>query len=225
MIFKKNVILISLLIIAVYFAMRDYRQSDIHQFQLYEWEDSFEYDSKSEWQKLKNIETITETTLELDQIASFHNCIDKFQYSNTTMCGSVKIDNDILNMWEWRVYAKQLNVSYEEMVLMMAISIHETQMFTSYKFETKNNLGGITCNKRNIVISCDDGFSVYDNVYDGIYDIMYLLKTHYINKGLDTINKIQTVYAPIGATNDPENLNNNWIRKVTQYYKMLLQDA
>lgn len=47
------------------------------------------------------------------------------------------------------------------------------------------------------------------------------LKTGYGDEGLDTIGEIAGKWAPRGAGNDPTDLNANWPRNVSQYYREL----
>lgn len=44
------------------------------------------------------------------------------------------------------------------------------------------------------------------------------LADNYIGKGLKTINDIQTKWAPLGAANDPANLNSSWRKNVKKFY-------
>lgn len=47
------------------------------------------------------------------------------------------------------------------------------------------------------------------------------LRTNYLDKGLRTIPQIGSKYAPAGADNDPTNLNSNWVRNVSKFYREL----
>lgn len=47
------------------------------------------------------------------------------------------------------------------------------------------------------------------------------LADNYFGQGLTTIPEIGAKYAPIGAGNDPTNLNSNWSRSVTKFYNEL----
>jgi hypothetical protein len=53
---------------------------------------------------------------------------------------------------------------------------------------------------------------------DNIATVARGLSTGYLAKGRDTIPAIQSVWAPVGASNDPGNLNSNWLRVVTSVY-------
>ena len=96
--------------------------------------------------------------------------------------------------------------------LAVAISMHETGKYTSVAFNDNNNVGG---NFRN------GNLMTFSNLDDGIDFFISNLKTKYIDLGLDTIEEISVKYAPIGADNDPNNLNQYWVSGVTRYYKEL----
>lgn len=96
--------------------------------------------------------------------------------------------------------------------LAVAISMHETGKYTSVAFNDNNNVGG---NFRN------GSLMVFEDLDKGIDFFVNNLKTKYIDLGLDTIEEISVKYAPIGADNDPNNLNQYWVSGVTKYYKEL----
>ena len=94
----------------------------------------------------------------------------------------------------------------------VAISKHETGVYTSKAFKELNNVGGMMCN---------DGLKEYATLEEGIEAFVKNLKYNYIDEGLDTIEKIQPKYCPIGAKNDPNGLNKYWVSGVTKYYNEL----
>ena len=47
------------------------------------------------------------------------------------------------------------------------------------------------------------------------------LRNGYLNEGRTSISGIQEKWAPVGAGNDPTNLNSNWTTNVTRWYKEL----
>lgn len=96
--------------------------------------------------------------------------------------------------------------------LAVAISMHETGKYTSVAFNDNNNVGG---NFRN------GSLMVFEDLDKGIDFFISNLKNNYIDMGLDTIEEISVKYAPIGADNDPNNLNQYWVSGVTKYYKEL----
>lgn len=98
--------------------------------------------------------------------------------------------------------------------LAVAISMHETWDYTSYIFKHQNNVGGMWNGIKG-------EFYSYDTLDDGIDAYISNLKTNYYDEGRTTIETIQPKYAPIGATNDPNDLNSNWLPGVTRRYKEL----
>lgn len=66
-----------------------------------------------------------------------------------------------------------------------------------------------------------NGLMTFNSLEEGIDAMASNLKRLYFDQGLDTIEKIQKKYAPIGASNDPTGLNNHWVNGVTKYYNML----
>ncbi len=53
---------------------------------------------------------------------------------------------------------------------------------------------------------------------DNIATVAASLATRYIGRGRDTLAEIQPIWAPLGATNDPTNLNSNWLTAVSGTY-------
>ena len=98
--------------------------------------------------------------------------------------------------------------------LAIAISMHETWDYTSYIFKHQNNVGGLWNGMKG-------EFYSYESLDAGIEAYISNLKTNYYDEGRTTIETIQPKYAPIGATNDPNDLNSNWIPGVTRRYKEL----
>lgn len=98
--------------------------------------------------------------------------------------------------------------------LAIAISKHETWDYTSYIFKHQNNVGGMWNGMKG-------EFYSYDTLDEGIEAYISNLKNNYYDEGRTTIETIQPKYAPIGANNDPNDLNSNWIPGVTRRYKEL----
>lgn len=98
--------------------------------------------------------------------------------------------------------------------LAVAISMHETWDYTSYIFKHQNNVGGMWNGMKG-------EFYSYDTLDDSIDAYISNLKTNYYDEGRTTIETIQPKYAPIGAKNDPNDLNSNWLPGVTRRYKEL----
>lgn len=78
---------------------------------------------------------------------------------------------------------------------------------TSKAAKNKYNFGGIMGK---------GGLRTYNSAEEGIEAVAKLLATdRYKGK---TIAQIGAIYAPIGAKNDPNNLNSNWVNGVTKFY-------
>lgn len=116
------------------------------------------------------------------------------------------------------IYNESINqgLSKKQALLVVSISQHETGYWKSSAFIDKHNFGGVMCNT---------GLRVYENYNDGLSHFVRLLKNYYFNLGLDTVEKIGAKYCPVGAANDPHNLNKNWVPSVTQFYNNYLQKA
>lgn len=98
--------------------------------------------------------------------------------------------------------------------LLAAISMWETGRGTSSMAKNKNNVGGMYDSKNKT-------FYTYGSIDEGIEAMARNLAKNYINQGLTTIPQIQQKYAPSGAANDPNGLNNNWVKGVTSIYNEL----
>lgn len=82
--------------------------------------------------------------------------------------------------------------------LIYAIARLESGNFTSELWYSKHNPGGITSGS---------GWASFSNDFEGILEMTRMIKYHYINKGLDTVDKISRVYCPSTAE--------DWSYKVT----------
>ncbi len=110
---------------------------------------------------------------------------------------------------------QELGLTKEQILISIAISKWETGNYTSNAFKNKNNVGGVMCNS---------GLREYESLDDGITHFLTNLENNYFNLGLDTLEKIQPKYCPVGAKNDPTGLNKNWLRGTSQMLKELLQN-
>lgn len=85
-----------------------------------------------------------------------------------------------------------------------------------------NNAGGITCGSASscgTTVSGGTKWRKFGSIEESIRYKAELLKRSYIDAGLYTIVKIQGKYAPIGASNDPNNVNSNWVKNIASYMK------
>lgn len=95
-------------------------------------------------------------------------------------------------------------------VLMVAIIALETGWGTSPAIVEHNNPAGLMDGK--LIIN-------YSTLDDGLKAQGRTLHHLIIDRGLTTIEKLKTAYAPDGAANDPNNLNKNWAPGVSSIVK------
>ncbi|WP_240458794.1 peptidoglycan DD-metalloendopeptidase family protein [Virgibacillus sp. Bac330] len=88
-------------------------------------------------------------------------------------------------------------------VLFGAIALHETAYGKSQAVVNKNNPGGL-------MNPNGSGLYRFSNLDEGLSAMANTLYNRIIVDGLVTIEKLGSVYAPIGADNDPNNLNVHW---------------
>ncbi|MBS4203658.1 peptidoglycan DD-metalloendopeptidase family protein [Bacillus sp. FJAT-49754] len=101
-------------------------------------------------------------------------------------------------------------------VLFAAVALHETGFGTSNAMVKKNNPGGL--------MDPTTGSSRlyhYASIEEGLGAMANTLYNRIIRDGLNTIDKLGSVYAPIGAANDPTGLNKHWVPNVTSIAKKL----
>lgn len=96
-------------------------------------------------------------------------------------------------------------------VLMAAIALHETGYGTSNAVVNKNNPGGLM----NPATGSRELYE-FATLEDGMRAMANTLHNRIIKDGLNTIEKLGNVYAPVGAANDPNGLNIHWIPNITQ---------
>ena len=111
-------------------------------------------------------------------------------------------------------YADKYGVEWQ---LAVAISKHETGNYTSYAFKTLNNVGGLM-----YWDGTKSALQSFNSLEKGIEKFISNLKYNYYDMGLDTIEEIQPKYAPVGAANDPNGLNQYWVKGVTNYYNSIV---
>ncbi|HDF9285775.1 TPA: glucosaminidase domain-containing protein, partial [Staphylococcus aureus] len=84
---------------------------------------------------------------------------------------------------------------------------------------------GENATRQNNPLSVMGSKSIHDSTYPTIEDGLNAgaknLYDVYISKGLDTPKKIGPKYAPVGASNDPNNMNARWIPTVEKIMKDL----
>ncbi|WP_430510710.1 peptidoglycan DD-metalloendopeptidase family protein [Gottfriedia solisilvae] len=95
-------------------------------------------------------------------------------------------------------------------VILGAIAFNETGRGKSKAVNEKNNPGGL-------MNPATGSLFVFATLDEGIDVMAKNLNKNYFSQGLVTIEQIGNKYAPIGASNDPTNLNANWIPNVTSF--------
>jgi flagellum-specific peptidoglycan hydrolase FlgJ len=96
--------------------------------------------------------------------------------------------------------------------LLAAVSIHETGNGSSNAARFKFNVAGMMGK---------NGLKSYSSVEESIFDMARNLKKNYLDQGRTTIAQIGAKYAPVGAVNDPNSLNNHWVKGVQHYFNTL----
>ncbi|OZU89038.1 hypothetical protein CIL03_08450 [Virgibacillus indicus] len=99
-------------------------------------------------------------------------------------------------------------------VLMLSISIHETARGTSDALIFRNNPGGL-------MNPDGSGLMTFSTLDEGIESMGHTLHNRIIVDGLITIEDLGSVYAPLGAENDPDGLNQYWVPNVLNFVEKL----
>lgn len=93
-------------------------------------------------------------------------------------------------------------------VLFAAISMNESTRGTSNAIVAYNNPGGLMNPKTGKLFR-------FGSLTEGLQSMGRTLYNRIRVDGLTTIEKLGGVYAPVGAANDPTNLNSHWVPTVT----------
>lgn len=94
-------------------------------------------------------------------------------------------------------------------VLLAGIASHETGYGTSSALVNKNNPGGVMDPETNWQV-----VKTFDTLEDGLDAMAKILHRMVIKEGRKTLEEIGSVYAPVGAENDPHNQNQYWVPNV-----------
>lgn len=105
--------------------------------------------------------------------------------------------------------AKKYNV---DPILMIAISIHETGWGKSPAVVDHNNPSGQMIGSTIIHFNTlEEGLDMTGQTLNNLWN----------ERGLNSIEKLGTAYAPIGASNDPTGLNANWVPATTKFVQQM----
>jgi cell wall-associated NlpC family hydrolase len=111
-------------------------------------------------------------------------------------------------------FAKIAKAKGIDPVIMAAIAFHETAYGTSNAVVNKNNPGGL-------MNPNGSGLFVFSSVDEGLESLGKTLHNRILKDGKNTIEKLGSVYAPVGAANDPTGLNNHWVPNITKIVQNL----
>lgn len=96
--------------------------------------------------------------------------------------------------------------------LMIAIAMQESELGTTGGGPPHNNPFGWACPP------CKH----FDSWSDSINHVTNRTQELYLSQGQDTISEIQQKWAPVGAANDPNNLNSDWYRGVSTFFNSIV---
>lgn len=102
-------------------------------------------------------------------------------------------------------------------IFLTAVIMHESACGTSKFARERNNVAGIYRNK---------GYCRFDSVDECIGFTAKLLGGKLYGSGRNnTIARVQAVYCPVGADNDPRGINKYWLNGVLKYMKTIFGDT
>lgn len=140
--------------------------------------------SKNVIELQKELDSATQLISQKEQeVKLLYKELDDLEKINNKLQKELKLSNgtprEIL-----KIACKEYKVDY---ILAVSIARVETGNFTSEVFLKYNNLGGL---------SNDYGWYKYNTLIEGINAYVSMLKIEYIDKGLDTPEKMQPKYCP-----------------------------
>ena len=161
--------------------------------------------------KIENTEEVAMVMDEEKEIEELEK-IEKKETKKATKKVEQKESCNMEKEIECKIYNKgiEYGMTHEQALLAISISKSETGHWTSSAYKNKNNFGGVMGK---------NGLAIYNTNEEGLEAFVKLLKNRYFNKGLTTPEKIQPIYCPIGAKNDPNGVNKNWLPVVSQFWK------
>lgn len=153
---------------------------------------------------VQTVETETETIVYINN-EEFEEEIEEEQTIQFASSNETNIFNKCID----------LGLTENQALMVVSISRHETGNWTSKAFTKNNNFGGIMTNGATQIKN-------YETYEQGLTDFVSILKNYYFDLGLNTIEQIGAKYCPVGAKNDPNGLNKNWVSGVSTFYNNYL---
>ncbi|MFW3529083.1 CHAP domain-containing protein [Staphylococcus caprae] len=150
---------------------------------------------------------------------------DKGEENGEMVCKGGDVKNDGMSEFEKNAKGGELEGKTEDIVkiakknkvppnLFMAIIASESEWGKGANATRQKNPLSVMGTK-------SIGDSTYSSIDDGLNDGAKNLYKLYISKGLTTPKKIGPKYAPVGASNDPSNMNSRWVPTVESIMKKL----
>jgi hypothetical protein len=93
--------------------------------------------------------------------------------------------------------------------VLVGMSQHETGNWTSSAFKNKNNAMGVMGSSKSTL-----RFGSHEQSIDYMAHKLSDPQGYY--KNAQTVGQVGAVYAPVGAANDPRNLNSEWVKDVAR---------
>lgn len=138
--------------------------------------------------------------------AQVGNCLD--EYMKSVVPSSPLIGHGI----DFATSGQSYNVNP---ALMVAIGQQESQLGTvGIVRDHPHNYYGLT--------KPGGGWAEFSSWEEAINNQARYLREEYLDKGLTTIPQIGSKYAPVGAANDPNNLNSNWVKGVQAKFDAII---
>lgn len=156
--------------------------------------------------KVAYVEVETTEETEIDEEEELKE-LEEVEQKKDTSCTLSEIECKIYNR------GIEKGLTHNQSLLLIAISKHETGNWTSSIYKNGYNFGGLMSKGK---------LAKYNSLDEGLDAFINCLQKWYFNKGLTTPEKIQPIYCPVGAKNDPNGLNQYWLKNVNKYYNQYL---
>ncbi|MFA5071269.1 MAG: glucosaminidase domain-containing protein [Candidatus Pacearchaeota archaeon] len=156
-------------------------------------------------QVIPNDHQLTQSVLSDDFEKDFDNLFHKKKHSQSALLGKGGIVEKVAQKYG-------INPAF-----LASILVHESGWGESEALKKYNNPSGTMSGKG----KNNTEFKMFKTIEEGIEYTAKNLKNNYIEKGRTTIESVAKKYAPVGAANDPKNLNQYWpenVQKLTNQF-------